>query len=304
MTKNPPSITAITPTLPDNLLDNLNRDGFVLIPSILSKSELSLLRNSCAEVVGLTRAGKWPYMRTLPKQFPPWTDDASQGIWGVQHLLHPELTQNNIFAQYYFNDTITGAVKQLMQCEEDDLVMELFNLLCRPDRDFALKWHRDDISADATAEEEMLRLNKPAYHAQWNLALYHDKSLIVVPGSHKRPRTDEERKADPLDDNMPGQMIVEMQPGDVVFYNNNILHRGVYKAGNERMTLHGSIGHVKGGNLRARNVLQHGTGSWVQNCDFTNLKPEMRKLAEGMRERLIRLGREGGWDGSSFSHRD
>lgn len=52
-------------------------------------------------------------------------------------------------------------------------------------------------------------------HAQWNLALYPDSSLVVVPGSHKRPRTDMERNADPFEDDMPGQVFVKMEPGDV-----------------------------------------------------------------------------------------
>jgi hypothetical protein len=142
--------------------------------------------------------------------------------------------------------------------------MELFNLLIRPDHDFELRWHRDDIPSTATAEEEVARLAEPAWHAQWNLALYDDSSLIVIPGSHLRPRTQPERSAEPFEKNMPGQLQVELKAGDAVFYNNNILHRGVYDSNKERMTLHGSVGHVNGGVSRARNVLQHGVGEWVE----------------------------------------
>lgn len=290
--------------LPSDLVERLNRDGFVLIPSILTPTELTKLRSTCESAIRLTRDVKWPHMRTLPKQFPPWQADVKDGIWGVQHLLHPDMPDNDVFAAYYFNDVIIGAVQTLLgDCNEGDLVMELFNLLCRPDKDFELKWHRDDIPATATAEEEMARLKEPAWHAQWNLALYHDTSLIVVPGSHLRSRTEEERNADPFEANMKDQIVVEMQPGDVVFYNNNILHRGAYIASKERMTLHGSIGHIKGSNHRARNVLQHGVGAWVERCDFSSLDEKMRRRAEKMRERLLELGREGGW-GGDFSHED
>jgi len=172
--------------------------------------------------------------------------------------------------------------------------MELYNLLVRPDKDFALRWHRDDILATATAEEEMERLGRPAFHAQWNLALYDDASLIVVPGSHKRARTDVERAADPYEDNMPGQEVVHLSAGDVVFYDNNILHRGVYDASVQRMTLHGSIGYTKGSKDRARNVLQHGVGEWVERCKFLDLSPEMSKIAEGMRDRLVEMGKVSG----------
>ncbi|KAK4100481.1 hypothetical protein N658DRAFT_497224 [Parathielavia hyrcaniae] len=168
---------------------------------------------------------------------------------------------------------------------------------------FALRWHRDDIPASATAEEELARLGTDpsgggeAYaHAQWNLPLFDDDdSLVVVPGSHARARTGAERAADPYDDDMPGQVVVRLRAGDCVFYDNNILHRGVYDGARERMTLHGSVGrHVRGSRERARNVLQHGVGEWVDRCDFSALGEgnKERKRAEGMRRRLVELGRE------------
>ena len=113
--------------------------------------------------------------------------------------------------------------------------MELFNLLVRPDHDFALRWHRDDIPATATEEEEEERLGvkrKPGNehrsanvetrvnvdnaaqdkireyaHAQWNLALEKDSSLIVVPGSHVRARTKEEFAADPFAEKLHGMQV-------------------------------------------------------------------------------------------------
>jgi len=284
------------------LRESLARDGFVKIPSVLSPEELSKLRAACARSTALAREGKWPYIRTLPKQFPPWTTDVSSGIWGVQHLMHPDLPDHDLFAESYFTDKVVGPVKELLQCGDDELIMELYNLLVRPDHDFELRWHRDDIPATVSDEEELERLNEPAFHAQWNLALYNDRSLIVVPGSHKRARTTKEREADPFEPAMPEQIIVEMQPGDVVFYNNNILHRGVYDPKVERMTLHGSIGQTKGSKHRSRNVLQHGVGSWVDSCDFKPLGDPLQTRANTMRERLIEMGRASGDVG--YAHED
>lgn len=281
----------------------LERDGYVIIPSVLQGLPLNNLRRACRQVTDLARAGKWPYLRTLPKQFPPWSSDPSNGIWGVQHLLHPSIPEHSLFASTYFADTIVDSVKEIIGCEaEEDLVMELYNLLIRPDTDFALRWHRDDISSAATAEEELERLNKPSWHAQWNLALYDDCSLIAIPGSHKRARTDAERNADPFSNDMPGQKVITLNAGDAVFYNNNILHRGVYSSTTERMTLHGSIGHMGGCKERARNVLQHGVGDWIERCDFSMLKPNLRVRAECMRKNLKELGDSSGDVG--FSHED
>ena len=216
----------------------LDREGFVKIPHAFSKEEVESYRNACEKATHIARAGQWPYVRTLPKQFPPWPvgDVSTNGIWGVQHLLHPDMPGRETFAQSYFNETMINAVTSLLNCSPDDLVLELYNMLVRPDQDFALRWHRDDIGPDASAEEEVERLHEPMVHAQWNLPLFADSSLVVVPGSHKRARTDTERSADPYESHMPGQEVVKLDAGDILFYNNNILHRGVYDSRTERMT--------------------------------------------------------------------
>lgn len=289
-----------------SLLDRLNRDGFVVIPSAISPDQLTHLCTATQDVAALARAGSWPNVRTLPKQFPPWPRNSPEvardhGLWGVQGMMHPDLPHSATFVAMYFSDAVVGPTKELLQCDRDeDLVMELFNLLVRPDRDFALRWHRDDIPATATAEEELARLHQPAYSAQWNLALYDDASLIVVPGSHARARTDAERAADPWEENMPGQRVVSLRAGDVVFYNNNILHRGAYDATVERMTLHGSAGHVAGSTLRARNVLQHGVKDWIDRVDFSQLDGKTRPRAEKMKASLVKMGQDAGEVGYSL----
>lgn len=283
----------------------LATQGFLILPSILPATQIASLRSACTTVRSLAERGQWPHLRTLPKQFPPWSSDPSHGIWGIQHLLHPDMPHQPLFAASYFHDAIIHTVTQLLDdCSEDDLVMELYNLLIRPRADFALRWHRDDIPPSASVDEEEERLlREPAWHAQWNLALYDDRSLVVVPGSHRRARTEREREADAYEMDMPGQLVVELKAGDAVFYDNNILHRGIYDCNTERATLHGSIGHVAGGNVRARNVLQHGTAEWVERCRFDGLEKGQRQRAEMMREKLVEMGRlEGGKAG--FSQED
>lgn len=139
-------------------------------------------------------------------------------------------------------------------------------------------------------------MRAPSWHAQWNLALCGDESLVVVPGSHARARTEVERGAGPFEASLPGMEVVRLGAGDAVFYDSNILHRGVYDAGKERATLHGSVGHVRGSKIRARNVLQHGVGEWVEKCDFSFLEERERERAEGMRRRLVEMGRSSGGD--------
>ncbi|KAF2259347.1 phytanoyl-CoA dioxygenase family protein [Lojkania enalia] len=293
----PPSLPTDKTLNPDpyaSALESLHQNGYAILPASLFPSlDLPALRTAATRLTDLARAGQWPYIRTLPKQFPPWPSTPENGIWGVQHLLHPSNPSHLLFARSYFSPELCIWVSKFIGCREDELVMELYNMLVRPDRAFSLRWHRDDIPASATPQEELDRLARPAGHTQWNLALYPDSSLVVIPGSHRRARTDEERVADPYSP-LPHQKVVELKAGEVVFYNNNILHRGVYDPDKERLTLHGSMGSARAGQERARNVLQHGVGEWVGKYDLSGFDEGMRERAERMRDGLVRLGERSG----------
>ncbi|KAJ7354609.1 hypothetical protein DFH08DRAFT_855425 [Mycena albidolilacea] len=247
-------------------------DGFVIIPGLISPEDFPRLEQASADVISRTREGSWPHRRTVGKQFPPY-DAKNPDSWGVQHVMHPDLGQP-AFAQWYTSTALINAVQNLLGCD-DQLQMELFNLLINPvSHNFALRWHRDDIGGDATEAEERRALDawKP-YGIQWNTALYEDSCLFVVPGSHKVPRTPEQRihsegpdaPADPLD--MPGAIRVSLRPGESVFYNSNILHCAAYDAQAPRATLHATMGNTTGGSVRARNILQHGL-SWMKEAQF------------------------------------
>ncbi|KAJ6113577.1 hypothetical protein N7523_006894 [Penicillium sp. IBT 18751x] len=294
-------------------LDALKRDGFVVVRNILTPAEIDHYRTIATEATTKTRTGSWPHFRTVPKQFPPWPTTpppASEGgIWGVQHLMHPSMPGRDSFAQCYFSPSILAVVEELVgvtpNTVPEPLVMELFNLLVAPEtKDFELRWHRDDVPETATAEEEIQQLEAKSpggrqSHAQYNLALCPDASLIVVPGSHRRARTDAERHADPYEANMPNQLVVQLQPGDAVFYDSNILHRGVYKAKEEggeetRLTLHGSVGlkaddetDAEKKKVRATAVLQHGVGAWVHSDEAAF---GLGERAENMRANLVAMG--------------
>lgn len=294
---------------PSSLLDALQRDGFICVPSLLSHVQLSQLRTAAETITSLARIGEWPHgIRTVPKQFPPWPNkppaEKDGSIWGVQHLLHPSMPGRDAFAEVYFSDALLDIVKELVgQKDGDDvLVMELFNLLVSPTgkRDFELCWHRDDVRPDLEPEEEQRQLDEKSQggqqlHAQYNIALYEDSSLIVVPGSHRRVRTQAEREAEPYAPDLPGQVAVTLHAGDGLFYDSNILHRGVYtgidsKTETGRMTLHGSVGLVGHGKQRARQVLQHGVGAWIDRAHF-ELGGKVGERAEAMRKRLVAMGR-------------
>lgn len=303
-----------TTTASKPYLEALQRDGFVVVRSILSPSEVATLRQAATEVTLKTRNGDWPYLRSVPKQFPPWPStpppSSEGGIWGVQHLMHPEMPNREKFIKTYFSPKILNVAEELLGISANDgakqeelLVMELFNLLVAPENiPFELRWHRDDIPESVTPEQELQLLHQKSpegkqSHAQYNLSLCPDASLIVIPGSHRRARTDIERAADPYEATLPNQLVVRLEPGDAVFYDSNILHRGIYRpkveGGEEiRLTLHGSLGlKDHSGNsdkVRATAVLQHGIGFWVDREDASL---DAGERAENMRANLISLGK-------------
>jgi hypothetical protein len=82
--------------------------------------------------------------------------------------------------------------------------------------------------------------NGPRY-LQWNIPLYDDDVLWVVPGSHRRLNTEEENRQ--LLENprvpLPNGTPVELNGGDAVVYINYIMHWGSNYSAKRRRTLHG-----------------------------------------------------------------
>ena len=68
-------------------------------------------------------------------------------------------------------------------------------VMCSPIRDHGpAEWHRDFDAANMAPLQGLqmdLLENGPAY-GQWNIPLYDDNVLWVVPGSFRRPNTEEE----------------------------------------------------------------------------------------------------------------
>ncbi|KAF8063387.1 hypothetical protein FPV67DRAFT_241108 [Lyophyllum atratum] len=276
--------------------------GFVVVPALITDQQQQELKEACDRAIAQTRDGTWPHRRTVGKQFPPFGDD-NPDSWGVQHLMHPGLGEP-AFARWYTSQPLSEVAKELLECGEDDLEMELFNLLINPlGHNFALRWHRDDVSEKANEDEEREALQKWHFGVQWNTALYRDSCLYIVPRSHLTPRTAEQRKhsetmeppTDPLE--MPGSVQLTLQPGETVFYNSNILHCATYSAAERRATLHGTIGNVKGGSMRARNVLQHGL-NWMKEDTF---REGLNEKGKAMLDRLIAVQKQAADVGYSLS---
>jgi len=268
----------------------LDARGYVILPSIISPGLLKPLTEACHRTIEKTRNGSWPYRRMVGKQFPPFTGDNTDS-WGVQHLMNPKLNEP-VFAEWYGSKEVIEMACQLMDCQPQDLQLELFNLLINPEcTPYGLRWHRDDIPVDVDPIEERERLNLSSYGIQWNTALLTDPSLYIVPGTHKALLTPEQKRLctpltpeRPLD--MPGSIKLELQPGQTVVYDNNMLHCAVYNPKSPRITLHACTGDARGGKQRARNILQHEV-DWLQGDEMMTILKVLDEQDGGIRVNML-----------------
>ena len=88
-------------------------------------------------------------------------------------------------------------------------------------------------------QKDMLDNHAPGY-IQWNISLYDDDVLWVIPGSHARANTAAEN-AQLEEDNrapMPGAVQVKLRAGQGVCYTNMIFHWGSNYSSKLRRCIH------------------------------------------------------------------
>ncbi|MBI2193549.1 MAG: phytanoyl-CoA dioxygenase family protein [Planctomycetes bacterium] len=108
-------------------------------------------------------------------------------------------------------------------------------------------WHRDIGKPGAPDEVAFLHHHHGRF-VQFNASLMPgDRFLNIVPASHLRASTPEEIEASAAKEKaqMPGAMVVEMEPGDIAYYNANLWHRGWNPEGRLRWTMHSAFWKVE-----------------------------------------------------------
>ena len=172
--------------------DEFLEQGYIILREVIPQDELERLRRSHEILVERQRA---VWARERGPNDPPggvWESGAqprlSVGTMGAEH---DEQTASAI--EFWTHENIQGASSELL-AEADVPVTEML-LMCNPVRDRGpAAWHRDfypPLNAPLQAYADDILETGPRY-VQWNLALYDDDVLYVVPGSHIRPNTDEE----------------------------------------------------------------------------------------------------------------
>lgn len=160
----------------------------------------------------------------------------------VTGLMAPEFGEP-VFAEYLGSEEVAACVRPFLGHE---LRLGWVHL-CAIAGDYKGHWHRDVGGHDRNAgyEEEMALLARHRKHlVKWHMALVDDPCLWIVPGSHRRFRTDEEKEClmEGGQGELPGGLRIDLKKGQTIFWNGNTIHRGRKPEGmKERSTLMGAL---------------------------------------------------------------
>ena len=226
--------------------DQFLEDGYVILRQVIPPGDLAELRRA--------------YELLVERQKVIWArergpDDPPGGVWETNS--QPRLilggmadeidAQTASAVEIWQHENTQGVSSQLLGVE-DASVTEMM-LMCSPARDHDTGghrgWHRDfypPYTAPLQGYTDDILEYGPRY-LQWNLPLYDDSVLWVVPGSHNRFNTAEENAALDADARqpLPGAVQVHLQAGDGVPYILPLLHWGSRYNAKMRRTIHGGF---------------------------------------------------------------
>ena len=197
----------------DQQKQRLMQDGYVILRQMIWPDELEPLRASVNDIVKKSEVSSGRVTMT------DWVDNQTGDV-----------------VEFCFDDRIFDFSRQLMAVP-DAAPLGMW-VLCSS----STGWHRDIHPIDMApldGLQEDIKENGPPY-VQWNIALYDDNYLHVIPKSHLRRSSKAENKVErrfgvvPL----PNAIPVDLKAGDGVVYINSILHSATGNGNNIRRTLH------------------------------------------------------------------
>ena len=221
--------------------DQFLEDGYIIRRAVIPPDQLEDLR-AAYEIMVERQKVIWARERS--------PDAPPGGAWetGMQPRLILHNMGNQIDAQtvqtleIWLHENLHGVSSELLGLE-DAGVTEMM-MMCNPVRDRGpAAWHRDfspSYCAPLQGYTEDIIENGPRY-VQWNVPLYDDDVLWVVPGSHKRSNTPEEIAQLTKDHRAPlsSGLQVHLKAGDGVGYILPIMHWGSNYSAKKRRTMHG-----------------------------------------------------------------
>jgi hypothetical protein len=226
-------------------IEDYRRDGYVVFREILPPSLIADLRRVSERGSELARAAGG----ALAQRFEPVAN------WDIDQ---------KPFDDYRELPELRGAISRLLSPRHTYGNRELhLGVLIEPvEVPYCMPWHQDlrHLAASSLPFLTPDAKRDPDLFNQINCALYQDDSLWVVPGSHDRDDTAEERAAFPDGEptapsfqtesneerermclaycrRMPGAVRVHLDPGDLCVYRGTLWHMGNYVPYVKRATI-------------------------------------------------------------------
>ena len=251
--------------------------GYLILRDFIPPDNLEAMRSSCETILDRQKA---MWARERKPDNPPGGSYETAGQPRVM-MERPGLIDEetaNVVEEFWLADETLDTAKQLL-CNPEPNVTQMM-MMCNPVHDHpgGTGWHRDVYPVDMAPMDALAAdfiENGPRY-VQWNVPMYDDSVLWVVPGSHRRLNTEQENVEllAGLKKPVTGGIPVELNAGDGVVYSNFLLHTGSNYTTKKRRTLHGG----------------HGIHVAYPDLDFTaGLSPWAREIFEGWARRSERL---------------
>jgi ectoine hydroxylase-related dioxygenase (phytanoyl-CoA dioxygenase family) len=216
---------------------SLLENGFLVIPDLLSAEQLARMRRSVEQMVGRRKAVSAQNRKE---------DDPPGGTWATSPQprlkFDEDYDEDSLYViEFCLQEESLGVSSVLL--DDSEVSVTYMACICNPEFNHGpAKWHRDTSPPKAAPLGGMLQNyldHGPAY-LQWNIPLYDDNVLWVVPGSHRRINTPEEDRQLAEDPSvaLPGSIPVELKAGDGAVYVHLMLHWGSNYSLTRRRTVH------------------------------------------------------------------
>ncbi len=208
------------------------RDGYFIVKDAVDPAMVPELREAARRVKQKIRDGELDI-------YTDWKGDGDP--FHFAGLLSPRCGEP-IFAEYMGSRPLLDYVFAQIGT---DLRLGNCTIFTNPHGEpFICPWHRDDgLRYNQEEEPELEYLRQPRKSCRWELALVDDYSLHLVPGSHRRYRTDQELRVTQqgLDEELESDLKVHFKAGETIFFTGDCLHRAVHEPDRERLTISASF---------------------------------------------------------------
>ena len=271
-------------------------EGYLVVKEAIPREKLPEVRRAYETLVNRQREN-WKAMRK--------EGDPPGGEWETSPqprlmLQRPPLiraidAETAPAVEVWLEPNIQGVSSRLLGVA-DAAVTEMM-MMCNPVRDHGpAKWHRDHHPIDTAPLQGYIDdiLERGPRYVQWNIPLYDDSVLVVIPGSHVRFNTTRENEcllADPCRP-LPNGVRTRLEAGDGVVYILPLLHWGSNYSPRLRRTIHGGFStHTSIDDLSFAEHLSTGTAAAFERWNRRSL--EMKSHTEEALRAVVECDGEG-----------